>query len=143
VADEVECNPDENIVRAILQADWDETKSEYQSDVFRGPDTSVSRLKISSLAEILAIFQADFDAYQEGPVLGTGEINVGELKEMGQNYLDGKGKPLKQAVTVVEMPTDKNPSHAEVKERFSRGFARQVIRALKKLRINGEALPEG
>lgn len=143
MADEVECQPEEDIVRAILESDWDEAKGEYHSDLFRGENTSVSRLKILPLAKIVAIFRSDFDEHRDGPVLGTGEINVGLLRRMGRDYCDGKGKSLRQPVTVVERPTEKNPAHAEVKERFSRGFARQVIRALKKLHLNGKPLPEG
>ena len=128
-------------MRGILRAHWDEEKGEYTSSLFRGPNTSVSRLRIFPKERIIDIFKADFDAHIDGPVIGTGEIVIADLIKLGKEYKDGKGKPRPQLVTVIPKPTATNDSHAEVVEEFTRGFARKVIVALKKERLDGSPMP--
>lgn len=124
-----QCLPTENIVRAIRSSDWDEGKARWSSDLFRGPDTSVSRLAILPLPEIFRIFFADLHHPPLHRVLKVGEINIGNLQQIGQAHV--KNRPI--SITVVADPVhgDKrytdNPAHALVKQKLPRLLALAII----------------
>lgn len=102
------CEDHENILRAINEANWDAGKNRGNSSLFKGPNTSVSRLAVTSKAEIMDIFRAELRC----PVVCAGEINVGNLKQIGL---------LHESVITVEqdpiIPT--NPAHAEIPQRIT------------------------
>ncbi len=56
-----EISHEENIVRAIRFADWDEQKRHWSSQIFRGKNISVSRLLILNLEKLLKIFHKQLD----------------------------------------------------------------------------------
>lgn len=120
------CSPEENILRAIHTAHWDERKERLSSSLFKGSSTSVSRLAISGITELFAIFHNELDSPPKKRfVIGGGEINIGRLQEIGRAYA-----PRPTELTVEEDPTDSNPAHAEIPEDISKGLAFEIIRAL-------------
>ena len=114
------CPPEENVLRAIQTAHFDPERNRYSSALFKGSSTSVSRLSISSIDELFAVFHRELDC-----VIAAGEINVGTLQEIGRNFQS----PVE--LTVLENPTDSNPAHAVIPQKISKGLARAIIRALR------------
>jgi hypothetical protein len=120
-----QCPPEENILRAILNAFWDETKGRWSSELFRGENLSVSRLSILGISELLAIFHRELDSPpKQRTVIGGGEINIGNLQFIGRNYQ----QPIE--LVVEEDPTPTNPAHAEIPQKITKGLARKIIVAL-------------
>lgn len=120
------CPPNENVLRAIYTAHWDERKNRWSSSLFKGSGISVSRLAILELSELFAIFHEELDSPPKNRfVVGGGEINIGRLQEIGRIY-----EPLPTELTVEEEPTDINPAHAEIPENISKGLALVIIKAL-------------
>lgn len=122
-----EVSSEENIVRAIHSAWWDIQENRKNASIFknRNDDISVSRLSILSLAELFQIFHEELDTSPNGVIVGAGEINVGRLKEIAENY-----SPSLQ-LSVEEAPLPKNSAHAEIPQKVSRGLANSIIRELK------------
>ncbi|HEX8673823.1 MAG TPA: hypothetical protein VF710_18140 [Longimicrobium sp.] len=118
-----ECDRSENIVRAVTTAHWDEVEGRIRSSLFVGQDISVSRLAVLGLADLFEIFRLEL-----GPPprigLAAAEINIGVLQDIGHRYT--------QAVhlTVEEAPLPKNPAHAEIPQRITKGLSKQIIRHL-------------
>ncbi len=123
---QTECSPQENIVRAIISAPahWDAKNNRYSSGLFKGEGTSVSRLAISTLEELFRVFHLHLDKPPDWIVIGAGEINVGQLKNIGRNHTP----PVELAV--VPQPIPENPAHAEIPQKISRGLALKIIEAL-------------
>jgi len=124
--DNEECSPEEEVLRAIRRADWDQKKNRYSSGLFKGRDVSISRLAILPYNEIVRIFRAEFDNRPTGPLAATGQINVEQLQKIGIGY-----KPNPTTLMVVPKPVEGNPAHAEVPQNISKGLAREIISALK------------
>lgn len=101
------CEDHENILRAINEAHWDVTKNRASSSLFKGPNTSVSRLLILSREEIVEIFKRDLPH----PPISIGELNVGNLMQIGQNC----NFPL----SVEQDPVEGNPAHAEIPQKIN------------------------
>ena len=121
-----ECPPEENVLRAIHSAHWDERKERYSSSLFKGSGTSVSRLSILSMVELFAIFHEELDSPTSNQVVKSGgEINVGRLQQVGRGY-----QPRPTDLTVEEAPTETNHAHAEIPQNISKGLAFEIIRAL-------------
>lgn len=123
------CSNDEDIVRAIRSSDWDKKHGRYSSNLFRGPATSVSRLKILELRKIFRIFYKELHKPPKHKVLSAGKIRVCTLKNLGNSFTDN-GKPDQRDITVVGKPTTTNPSHAEILEKLPRGLALKIIEEL-------------
>ncbi len=77
---------EENIVRAIHSAWWDIQADRKSSSIFKGENISVSRLSILGLDELFRIFHLELDTSPNGVIVGAGEINIGRLKEIGQQH---------------------------------------------------------
>lgn len=113
------CEDHENILRAINEANWDASKNRGNSSLFKGPNTSVSRLSILSKSEIMDLFRTELRC----PVVCVGEINVGNLKQIGLLH--------DFVITVEQDPLPTNPSHAEIPQKItSRKLAYAIIDAL-------------
>src|SRR5258705_12366203 len=120
------CRPEENILRAIHTAHWDQSKGRFSSELFKGRCTSVSRLSILSLNELFRIFHNELDSPPKNrSVFAAGEINIGRLQEIGLGFA---ANPTN--LTVEEDPTEANPAHAVIPEKISKGLAMKIIRAL-------------
>jgi hypothetical protein len=120
-----ECSPEENVLRAILTAHRDEHKDSWSSSLFKGRETSVSRLSILGLAELFAVFHQELDSPPKRHVIGAGEINIGRLQEIGRSY-----EHKRTQLSVEEDPTVTNPAHALIPQYISRGLAFEIIREL-------------
>jgi len=122
-----ECLPEENVIRAILSAHWDQKKNRISSDLFKGINISVSRLFILPLNDLFKIFHKELDRPDFQPpkfVLGAGEIKIGHLQYVGINHTE----PTK--ISVIPTPTVINPAHAEIPEKITKGLSRKIIQAL-------------
>lgn len=121
-----ECPPEENVLRAIHSAHWDERNERYSSSLFKGSGTSVSRLSVRGMAELFAIFHRELDSVPKHRfVRSGGEINVGRLQQVGRGY---QNRPTD--LTVEQAPTETNPAHAEIPQNISKGLAFEIIREL-------------
>ena len=117
-----QCPPEENIVRAVHFAHWDEQTSRKSSAIFKGQNLSVSRLAILLLPQLFPIFHQQLDTSPNGVIVGAGEINVGKLQKIGREYQT----PVE--LTVEKDPLPDNPAHAEIPQRISsRGLAKAII----------------
>jgi hypothetical protein len=117
----------ENIIRAIRTSDWDNGKKRFSSDLFKGPNTSVSRLSIFCLKQLLEIFHRELDRPLSHPpnfVRWAGEINVGKMQAIGRSHQN----PIE--ITVEKDPLPNNLAHAEIPQKLSRGLSIKIIKSL-------------
>ena len=119
-----EVSDEENIVRAIHQAWWDAKERRGFSLIFKGSNISVSRLSILTLELLFPIFHNQLDSSPNGIIVGAGEINVGRLREIGNEH------ETKVNITVVEDPIEINRAHAEIPQKISKGLAKKIISEL-------------
>lgn len=119
----------ERVVRAILETHYDKAKNRYSSALFTGGNISLSRLAIKSYDEIVEIFLAELDKPNRA-VIGTGEISVGELQDIGLAHTE---KPT--VISVLPKPTGLNPAHAEMPQNVSRALSIKIIEKLEKKEI--------
>lgn len=103
----------------------DEGEQRAYSGLFRGPNTSVSRLAVLGLAELLAIFRRDLEHPPWPLLVGAGEINVGVLQSIGRE----SQPPV--AITVKEDSEPENPAHAIIPQKLGKGLSGRVVRQLK------------
>lgn len=120
----------ERVVRAILETHYNKAKNHYSSDLFMNGDISLSRLAIKSYDEIVDIFLYELDKPNRA-VVGTGEISVGDLQDIGLNHTD---KPT--SITVIQKPEKLNTAHAEMPQKISKGLSRKIIAKLQKQEIH-------
>lgn len=114
---------EEEFVRAICTDKWDGMRA--APSLFTGQDVSVSRLAITPLSEHWDMFRNHLEKPPERRLERIGEINVGRLQRIGQDYK----KPI--GLTVEPKPEDWNPAHAEIPQKITRGLANQIVNALK------------
>jgi len=113
---------EENIARAICTDKWDGQRA--APSLFKGANTSVSRLALVSLADHWDMFRRHVEKPPERRLERIGEINVGLLQKIASDYQT----PL--ALTVESKPEDWNPAHAEIPQIITRGLANEIIRSL-------------
>ncbi len=123
------CDGDERVVRAIRSSDWDCKKQRWSSNLFTGPDTSVSRLKILELKKLFIIFFRQLHKPPAHEVLAAGEIEVNHLQKLGNEFRPN-GKPDPRVITVIEKKLKDNPAHAEIRERLPRSLSHKIIEEL-------------
>lgn len=113
------CDDRENVLRGITEAHWDKEQGRGVSSLFKGPNTSVSRLKIWEKDRIIKKFVSDICS----PIIAAGEINVGALRQIGISH--------ETIITVEEDGSRRNPPHAEVPQKInSRKILLEIISAL-------------
>ncbi|MDQ3635693.1 MAG: hypothetical protein M3405_14465 [Acidobacteriota bacterium] len=120
-----EVSSEEDIVRAIHKAWWDEKENRKNSSIFKGQNISVNRLSILSIDRIFEILHQQLDSSPNGIIIGCGEINVGKLKSIGEKFQN----PTE--IIVVEDSLPDNPAHAEIPQKITRGLAKAIIKELK------------
>jgi hypothetical protein len=118
------CSRNEDVVRALCDSHWDERQNRFSSALFRGPNTSVSRLAILKLETIFEIFHRDLDKPPKSKVILAGEINVGKLQDIGKAHVSPN------SITVEVAPLLCNPAHAEIPEKLPRSLALKIIEQL-------------
>jgi len=116
-------DPKEDIVRAICTEAFDNER--LSSSLFKGENTSVSRLAIIPLHEHWEMFRKHVAKPPQRQLLMIGEINVLRLQELGKTH-----EPP-SALTVEPRPEDWNPAHAEIPQKINRGLAKRINDALK------------
>lgn len=109
---------DEDIARAICS---DKTDGDRLSpSLFKGENTSVSRLAITSLDDTWELFERQVARPPERTLEAIGEINVGELHKLGVNH------DSNVALTVEPDPREGYPSHAIIPQKITRGVPAQT-----------------
>lgn len=111
------CPDEENVLRAIREAWYDGVR--LGTEAFEGKEVSLSRLAISSYEDICRILNADL-----APLACVGEINVGAIRETGRTHETPK------ELTVESAPSRRNPAHAHIPQRISKGLARRLAERL-------------
>lgn len=119
-----ECREEEDILRAITLAQWDIKHKRASSSLFRGPGTSVGRLVISSLDDLIEIFKSRLHKPPKNSLLFAGKINIGTLKSTVR-----ENDPEKTA-TVIAKPEEDYLAHAEIVERLPRGISKAIAQKL-------------
>lgn len=109
-----ECKEEENILRAVTLAHWDTKHNRASSSLFKGPNTSVGRLLISSLEELVDIFKSNLHKPPKNPLIFAGNINIKNLKSTVKEI------DAEKTATVVPTPIEGYNAHAEIVESFSR-----------------------
>lgn len=116
------CAPEEDVLRAICSNEWDEAARRPSSSLFRGPSTSLSRLKFGPLEHHWNLFEQ----YVQKPtreLLYVGEIKIQKMIDLG--------KESNAEITVEEDPVHWNPAHAEIPQKLPRGLSLKIIDSLK------------
>ena len=114
--------PQENIARAICTDKWDGHRA--APSLFKGENTSVSRLALIPLAEHWDLFRKHVERPPERHLERIGEINICTLQQIGRDYQN----PVE--LTVEPKPEDWNPAHAEIPQKITRGLSTEIVRGL-------------
>lgn len=114
---------EEDVVRAICTEKWDGTRA--APSLFTGQGVSVSRLAVIPLADHWDMFRIRFENPPERRLERIGEINVGQLQQIGREYAQPND------LTVERKPEDWNAAHAEILQKITRGLANKIVNALK------------
>lgn len=112
----------ENVVRAICSDKWDGQR--LSPSLFKGLNTSVSRLAIIPLAEHWELFRGYVERPPARRLEMIGEINVGQLEEIGRAH-----QPAVE-LTVEPDPLEWNRAHAVIPQRINRGLANSIVKRL-------------
>ena len=118
-------DPSEDFARAICSDKWDEATGEMSASLFKGENTSVSRLALCPLNETWDLFHRQVEKPPERTLRRIGTMNVGRLQQIGQGF---PANPT--ALTVEPDPLPDFRSHAVIPEKISRGLANAIIREL-------------
>ena len=113
---------EEEIVRAICTDKWDGIR--LSPSLFKGANTSVSRLVLISLEDHWDLFRRHLEKPPERKLERIGQINVGRLQEIGRTYKD----PV--SITVEPDPVQWNSAHAIIPQNITRGLANKICDAL-------------
>jgi hypothetical protein len=120
---------DEQIVRAICSDKYDRAGDRVSPSLFKGPNTSVSRLAIIPLPQQWRKLAATVQKLPGRKLEKLGEIGVGSLEDLGQAYVaNGVATPV--ALSVVADPLPNNDAHAIIPENISAGLGKTICRAL-------------
>ena len=120
---------EEQIVRAICTDKFDRTSGRVSPSLFKGPNTSVSRLAIIPLAQQWRKLAATVQKLPGRRLERLGEIGVGKLEDVGQAYV-ANGTPMPATLTVVADPLPTNDAHAIIPENISAGLGNTIRHAL-------------
>jgi len=128
---------DEQIVRAICSDKYDRTSGRVSPSLFKGPNTSVSRLAMIPLPLQWRKLAATVQKLPGRRLERLGEIGVGKLEDLGQAYV-ANDTPMRVTLTVVADPVPGNDAHAIILEKISPGLCNTICHAL-----TYHELPEG
>ena len=123
-----ECSDTEVVFKAILLEHYDPEENRFSARLFKGPESSLSRLAIWTKRQIIDGFVDQVHRPPHRSLMGIGNARVGELKRICREYPD---KPTK--ISVIEDPLDGtqsggiiNPAHAVIPQKLSEGLARHL-----------------
>lgn len=114
----------EDIVKAVCTDKWDGER--LSPSLFKGENTSVSRLAIIPLEDHWDLFRQKLQRPPQRLLKMIVEINVGRLQEIGRR----EKTPVE--LTVEPRPEEWNPAHAEIPQRITRGLANKILPELKR-----------
>lgn len=127
----------EQIVRAICSDKYDRTTGRVSPSLFKGPNTSVSRLTIIPLSQQWRKLAATVQKLPGLRLERLGEIGVGQLEHLGQTYI-ANGTPMPVPFSVIADPLPTNEAHAIIPQNISAGLGNAIRQAL-----TYHELPEG
>lgn len=135
-----QCPPEEDILRAIATPHWDAKNGRLSHGFFahdgKGDGISVSRLAVLDREALIEIFKSHIHNPPRYAVLGTIEINIGVLQQIGLNYREQpSNKPRPTHLSVVSDRTDNNPAHALIPEKITRGLSGDIVAYLEKHKL--------
>lgn len=117
--------PDEQIAKAICLDKYDPATGEISPSLFKGSGSSVSRLAICDLTDTWVLFRSRVERPPDRTLERIGTIQVGDLEKIGREFRDNPTD-----LTVIEVPLEEYPSHAEIPEKISRGLSNVLVRNL-------------
>ncbi|MAS97242.1 MAG: hypothetical protein CMO55_28965 [Verrucomicrobiales bacterium] len=115
----------EDIARAICSDKWDAETGILSASLFKGAETSVSRLSITPLEDTWTVFRKNVEKPPERLLDRIGIINVQSLMDIGSNF---EANPTR--LSVEPDPLDGYPSHAIIPQKISRGLANKILKSL-------------
>ena len=102
---------EEQVVMALITPFYDAEHNRVSKSAFEKPDTSVSRLSVSKLEDIISVFRRDLDRPHR-LVEGYGLINVEAIRCAGKDVDD---LDLDVTADPIECPVESiNKAHAEI-----------------------------
>jgi hypothetical protein len=128
---------EEDIARAICSDKYDPVTGRISTSLFKGPNTSVSRLAVIPLAGQWRKLAETVQKLPGRRLEKIGVIGVGALRKIGADYRTND-KPTPVRIHVIADPVPTNPAHALVTEKLSDGLSNAINRALTQ-----HALPPG
>lgn len=120
---------EEEIARAICSDKYDPVTGRLFTSLFKGPDTSVSRLAVIPLSGQWRKLAATVQKLPGRRLEKIGVIGVGLLRTIGQNYR-ANDKPASVDIHVIADPVSSNLAHALIQEKLSDGLCNSINRAL-------------
>ncbi|MDZ4816787.1 MAG: hypothetical protein SGI71_11025 [Verrucomicrobiota bacterium] len=114
----------EEIVRAICSDKFDGER--YSPSLFKGENTSVSRLSVIPLEEHWDLFQKNVQVPPERILVQIGQIHIGAMQRVGEEHL------TKLQLTVEPDPLDWNPGHAVMPQNISKGLSKKITKKMEK-----------
>lgn len=130
-------------MKGVLTPDIDD--GVFRHSLFRGKESSYSRLAVYPIEKILEIFRHELPRPPEKYLVGFLVINVGALKKLGREY---RTKEIKNGVDLKVIPVPlpamgkhvQNDAHAETRPNISDGLAREIAQKLTGnfTRVSGE-----
>jgi hypothetical protein len=122
---------EEEIARAICSDKYDSATGRIFTSLFKGPNTSVSRLLVIPLVDQWRKLAATVQKLPGRRLEKIGVIGVGTLRAIGQNYR-ANDKPAPVDIHVIAEPVPSNAAHALIKGKLSDGLCNTINRALVK-----------
>jgi len=119
----------EEIARALCSDKYDPTTGRLSTSLFKGPNTSVSRLAVIPLSDQWRKLAATVQKLPGRRLEKIGVIGVGQLRDIGAKY-QANNKPAPVDIHVVAEPVASNAAHALIQEKLSDGLSNSINRAL-------------
>jgi hypothetical protein len=114
----------EQVLRAICSDKYDAASGRVSPSLFRGSNTSISRLAIFPLAKQWRVLAATVQKLPGRRLERLGEIGVGRLEELGREHQT----PV--SLSVIADPVPANAAHGIIPENISGGLSNTIIRNL-------------
>ena len=115
----------EDIARAVCSDKFDPVTGEVSSSLFKGANTSVSRLSICPLEETWGLFRQRVEKPPQRTLHRIGVINVGRLAEIGRDFKDKS-----TLLSVDAVPLEGYLSHAVIPQEITRGLSNEIVKNL-------------
>ncbi len=120
---------EEQVVRAVCSDKFDRASGRVSPSLFKGPNTSVSRLTIIPLTLQWRKLAATVQKLPGRRLERLGEIGVGQLEDLGLTYA-ANGTPMPVALSVVTAALPTNEAHALIPENITAGLGSAIVRAV-------------